>query len=257
MAEPTGAARTGFFPELDDLARDAAVMAGWLAAAEAAVAEAAGRDPSERVRVVLAALGRVASVEIDPHWRTRIDPGDLRAAVLAACQEAGRRRLETWAAELGRSDGRPGTSAPGRTPDAGPRPVEVASGPAEESSHESIRRLWGLLQEATDRLDDVVRDAAARSRDVLTGRDPGGHVTASLTGGGELTDLTLDETWAAAAGAREIGAALTAAITDGYAAVDRRAREATSQWPFPDLERLSGSPAALLATLGLRNEREG
>jgi DNA-binding protein YbaB len=97
----------------------------------------------------------------------------------------------------------------------------------------------------------VVREASARGQAVITGRDPGGHVTASLTGTGELTDLTIDKTWADEAGDRAIGTALTTAINDGYATVDQRTRESTSQWPFPDLDRLSGSSAALLATLGL------
>ena len=124
-------------------------------------------------------------------------------------------------------------------------------GPSDESSHESIRRLWYLLQDATDRLDDVVREASAHSQEVIVAGDPGGHVTASLTGTGELIDLTVDEAWAGEAGDREIDTALTAAINDGYAVVDQQARELTSQWPFPDLDRLSGSPAALLTTLGL------
>jgi DNA-binding protein YbaB len=246
VAGPTGEPGFGFFPELRDLQRDAAVLAGKLAAAEAAAAEASGRDPSEHVRVVLAALGRIASVHVNPRWQTRIGPGELGAAVLAAYREAGSRRVETWAAEIGRAGVHPPSSTRYSMPIAGP-----ATGPADDSSHESIRRLWYLLQDATDRLDDVVRAAAIRSRAVVTGRDPGGHVTASLSGGGELTDLTVDEAWATEAGDSDIGSALTSAITDGYAMVDQGARESTGQWPFPDLERVSGSPAALLATLGL------
>lgn len=248
MAEPTHEARPGFFPELKSLERGAALLAGRLNAAEAAAAKASGRDPSEQVRVVLAALGRIASVEVDPDWQSRISPSDLPAAVLAAYREAGSRRLETWAAEIGRSDVSPDPDARGTLPSVH---AEIGPGPADESSHESIRRLWSLLQDATDRLDDVVREAAARSEAVVTGRDSGGHVVASFTGGGELTDLAFDEAWAAGAGDREIGAALTAAVTDGYAVVDRLAREAASRWPFAELDRLSGSPAVLLATLGL------
>ena len=254
MADPTSGALPGFFRELDSLERDATVLAGKLTAAEAAVSEAAGRDPSEQVRVVLAALGRIASVDVEPRWRTRVDPGDLPAAVLMAYQEAGKRRLETWAAEISRPDlaSRPTGSA--SLPDAGDEggaATGLGSGPSDESSRESIRRLWYLLQDATDQLDNVVRDATARGQAVLTGRDPGRHVTASLTGAGELLDLALDEAWVVQAGDSELGTAMTAAITDGYALVDQRAREATSRWPFPDLDRLSGNPAALLATLGL------
>ncbi|MEU8606416.1 YbaB/EbfC family nucleoid-associated protein [Actinoplanes sp. NPDC048791] len=255
MAEPTGEARPGFFPELQGLQRDAAVLAGRFAAAEAAAAEASGRDPSEKVRVVLASLGRIASVDVDPQWQSRISPDDLSAAVLAAYREASSRRLETWAAEIGRTTVSPDSHQQGSVlsdgaPEA-PADAGAGVGPADESSHESIRRLWSLLQDATDRLDDVIRAATARSETVMTGRDPGRHVSASFTGGGELTDLSIDETWAADADARELGTSLTAAITDGYAAIDRSAHETTGQWPFPDLDRISGNPTALLATLGL------
>jgi DNA-binding protein YbaB len=155
--------------------------------------------------------------------------------------------METWAAEVSRPDATAQPAGSASLPPTG----NGGPGPSDESSHEPIRRLWHLLQEATDQLDKVVRDATAAGQAVMTGRDPGRHVTASLTGAGELLDLALDEAWVVEAGDREIGTALTAAITDGYALVDQRARESTSQWPFPDLDRLSGSPAALLATLGL------
>jgi DNA-binding protein YbaB len=255
VADPTGGALPGFFRELKGLERDATVLAGKLRAAEAAVSEAAGRDPSEQVRVVLAALGRIASVEVEPRWRSRVDPGDLPAAVLMAYQEAGHRRLETWAAEISRPDETfqpaAGSASLPHTGNGGRSAMGLGSGPSDESSRESMRRLWYLLQDATDQLDDVVRDATARGQAMVTGRDPGRHVTASLTGAGELLDLALEEAWVVEAGGREIGTAMTAAIIDGYALVDQRARESTSQWPFPDLDRLSGSPAALLATLGL------
>ena len=252
--QPTGEALPGSFRGLKDLERDAAVLAGKVKAAEAAVFQAAGRDQSEQVRVVLAALGRIAAVEVKPHWRSRVRPSGLSAAVLAAYREAGNRRLETWAAEINRTDVSSQTDGSDSMPQAsiGGRSAIVAGfGPSDESSHESIRRLWYLLQDVTDRLDDVVREVAACSQAVVAGRDPGGHVTASLTGAGELTDLTLDEAWVAEAGDREIGTALTSAITGGYAVVDQRAGEPMSRWPFPDLDRLSGSPAALLVTLGL------
>ena len=254
MADPTSGALPGFFRELKGLERDATVLAGKLRAAEAAVSEAAGRDPSEQVRVVLAALGRIASVEVQPRWRSRVDHSDLPAAVLMAYQEAGKRRLETWAAEISRPNLTPqptGSASLPHTGNGGRFAIGLGSGPSGESSRESIRRLWYLLQDATDRLDNVVRDATARGQAVMTGRDPGRHVAASLTGAGELLDLAFDEAWVVEVGNRELGTAMTAAITDGYALVDERAREATSQWPFPDLDRLSGSPAALLATLGL------
>ncbi|RSM49769.1 hypothetical protein DMB66_44675 [Actinoplanes sp. ATCC 53533] len=200
---------------------------------------------------MLATLGRIASVDVGPGWRSRISPADLTTAALAAYREASSRRLETWAAEIGRTDVSSGLDEMPSS-DAGADPViGSGSGPADESSHESIRRLWCLLQDATDRLGEVIREAAARGQAVVTGRDPGGHVVASFTGSGELTGLTLDEAWAAEAGHREIGTAVTAAITDGYAVVDQQARDSTSRWPFPDLDRISGSPAALLATLGL------
>lgn len=137
MADPTSGALPGFFRELKGLERDATVLAGKLEAAEAAVSEAAGRDPSEQVRVVLAALGRITSVEVEPRWQSRLDPGDLPAAVLMAYQEAGKRRLETWAAEISRADltSQPtGSASLPDTANGGRSAMGPGSGPSDVSS---------------------------------------------------------------------------------------------------------------------------
>jgi hypothetical protein len=246
---PDGVARTELFPELEQLQRDAAALADRLATAEAAAADASGRDPAEQVRVVLTPAGRVRSVEVRAGWRAEVAPSDLGSAVLAAYRDACDRRVETWAAEISRGKDHPSTDRAGTAQPM--TSVAANSGPFDASAHESIRQLLYVLQDATDRLDELARESAARSAAVVFGRDSGGHVTATLTGG-ELTGLDLDERWSAEAGSREIGTAVTDAIASGYAAADRLAEDSlTARWPFPDLERLSGDPAKLLASLGL------
>jgi hypothetical protein len=259
-------AQPDLFPELAQLQRDAADLAGKLKAAEAAAAEASGRDPSEQVRVVLDPASRIEQVEIEPGWRSHMEASDIGQAVVLAYREAGSRRLAAWAAEISRAEGDPGAHDVDPTqPDAaaGSSRPGITSGPFDAAAHDSMRRLWYLLQDATDQLDEVAREAVDRSAAVVTGRDSAGHVAATFVGG-DLTDLSADEQWSAGAGGREIGSAVTEAIRHGYAAVDKLAKgSVTSGWPFTDLDRLSGDPATLLASLGFpvpgpaRDETEG
>jgi hypothetical protein len=124
---------------------------------------------------------------------------------------------------------------------------------ASSSSPETdpIRGLWYLLQDATDRLDELASEATAHGQAVTTGRDATGHVNVTLTGG-ELSDVHLDPAWSARASGREIGTAITAALANGYATIDGLAeRSLIHKWPFPDLERFTSDPSALLTALGL------
>ncbi|NMO50060.1 hypothetical protein HH310_02465 [Actinoplanes sp. TBRC 11911] len=213
--------------ELAELGREAAILDGQFRAAAAASSEASARDSSEQVRVVLTAAGRIETVEVLPGWRAHLTAQELADAVLFAFREAGNRRMETWAAAVGT--------------DAGTR---LSAPPSTAADGGTVRDLWYLLQDATDRLDDLAREASARSRAITTGRDAHDQVTATLTGG-ELTGLRVGER-----AGRDVGAAITAAIRDGYAAADE-ASSITGRWPFPELERFTSDPATLLSTLGL------
>ncbi len=250
------------FADLTRLCREAAGLAHRLELAGAAAEQATGRDTSEQVRVTISAAGRITSVEIAPAWRTVLSPPELGAAIVAAYQEATRRCVETWAAEISRppaetlDDGGPLPASTGRPPAAGSEPVgRVAD--------ESIRELWYVLQDATDRLDELTRGIEARARAQVRGQDPDGHVTVMLAGG-QPTGVELDEQWLARADGREIGTAVRAAIHAGYAAADRLAADSPrTGWPFAQLERLTADPTSVLTQLGLRtggqvpDEREG
>jgi DNA-binding protein YbaB len=254
VGERDGNERAGLFPELSELYRETVALARRLDEAQKAAAEASGRDGSERVRVALTPAGRIGAVEIDVHWRSVLGVDGLPSAVLAAYREAGNRRVETWAAEIARTE----TDTEEIGPGVASPPVDTAAiggsvrpGPADPSAHESIRQLWYVLQDATDRLDELARDFDTRSRTPVTGRDPGRHVTATLTGG-NLTGVDIDTGWLAEASGAQIGAAITEAVAAGYAAADRLADDSMARrWPFADLERLTADPAALLRGLGL------
>jgi DNA-binding protein YbaB len=245
--------RAALFPELTELYREAAVLARRLDEAQQAAAEASGRDGSERVRVVLTPAGRIGAVEVGVDWRSVLGVDGLPSAVLAAYREAGNRRVETWAAEIARTetDTEIGPGAASPPVDGAAIGGSVGPGPADESVHESIRQLWYVLQDATDRLDELAGEFDTRSRTAVTGHDPGRHVTVTLTGG-ELTGLDIDTTWLAEVSAQQIGTTVTEAIAAGYAAADQLADDSLSRrWPFADLERLTADPAALLHGLGL------
>ncbi|GIM97536.1 hypothetical protein Ato02nite_093290 [Paractinoplanes toevensis] len=239
------------FAELAQLGREASLLDSRLRTAAASVVESSGRDPSGQVRVVLTAAGRIHTAEVAPGWRSHLTANSLGTAVLAAYQEAGKRRIETWAAEVGRTKNEvvsPDEIAR-ETSNLPLSSTDPTNGPAVDT--DSIRGLWYLLQDATDRFDTLALEATARSQKATTGRDSTGHVTATLTGE-ELSGLDLDQRWADRAGGQEIGTAITSAIADGYATIDRLAeRSLTRQWPFPDLDRITSDPAALLTALGL------
>jgi DNA-binding protein YbaB len=242
VVAPDDSTLSQLFPELTGLRQEAAVLAARLNAAGAAAAETSGRDASEQVRVVLTPAGRVASVEVGASWRGALDAAAVGPAVLEAYRDAGVRRTEAWADAVSH-----GAVPVEPAPDQGqPTPSNPAI-----PDHDALRKLWYLLQDATDRLTEVIDEAAARTTAAVLGHDPGEHATATLTGGA-LTAVELDERWLAEADGRQIGTAVGAAIADGYATIDQLAATAvTSQWPFPDLDRLTGDPASLLSSLGL------
>jgi hypothetical protein len=96
--------QAALFPELSELYREAVVLARRLDEAQQAAVEASGRDASERVRVVLTPAGRIGEVEVGVDWRSVLGVDGLVSAVLAAYRKAGNRRVETWAAEIARTE---------------------------------------------------------------------------------------------------------------------------------------------------------
>lgn len=246
MAQPHHARYAGLRNEFERLGREAAVLAARLEAAQTAAQDALGRDPSGQVEVELTPEGRVASVRVANLWRSRLTADGLGDAVLAACRAAEDSRLESWAVGIGRSrhQADASRSAPSWTAPAPLTDSGLLAG------QDAIRGLWHLLQDASDRIEDLTQEAATRSRAVVTGTDQQHRVTATFTGGA-LTGLDVDQRWAAQARGTGLGAAITDAVAHGYAEIDRRAEESLLQrWPFPELQRLTGDPATLLATLG-------
>lgn len=168
VAQPHRAPYVDLLSELEELRQQAAVLARRLEAAHAVTPEASGEDPSGQVRVVLTAAGRVSSVAVAGRWQSRLAADRVGHAVLAAYREAARRRLQSWATAISHSDPR-GESVdpgPGRT-----SPVPSAD-PGVPAGNDAIRGLWYLLQDASDRLDNLAQEAAARSEAVVTGTDP-------------------------------------------------------------------------------------
>jgi hypothetical protein len=213
-------------------------------------------QPDKRIPLTtsLVSQGRVATVEVSTNWRAQLGADALPSAVLAAYGDAVSRRMETWAAEINRGEPDPAIDDvdPTRLHGWGLLPTAVpADGPVSESAHHAVRRLWTLLEDASDRLDNLVEELATASGVVATGRDPNGHVTVTMSGG-QPAGLDIDPRWAAGASGYEIGKAITDAIASGYAALDRRAADApTGRYPFSELARATADPARWLADLGL------
>ena len=248
MTGPGSGSLSDLLGQLAGLQREASDLEARLERAEAAASDTAGRDPSEQVRVTLTPAGRITATAIAPGWRSHLTTEELGNAVLAASREAASRRAETWAGELSRSDGRTTSDQDVATPKS---TTPAYNSRPQAPNNDSIRGLWYLLQDATDRLDELASEATTRSQAVTTGSDSSGHVTVTLTGG-NLSEVRFDPAWFARAGGREIGTAITAALTNAYATIDGLAeRSLIHQWPFPDLERYTADPTALLTALGL------
>jgi DNA-binding protein YbaB len=238
--------------ELGELSQQAADLNDQLRRASAAATHAVGHDPSEQVHVTLTATGRIEDIAVGSRWQSQLTREGLVNAVLEAQQDAVKRNVEIWAGEINqRGHGTPKAEEFVTLVEPPPASADLTALAPGRVDIDSVRGLWYLLQDATDRLDALAAEAKTASQTVTSGRDPGGHITVTLTGT-VLTHLELEEYWGARTDGREMGNAITAALRDGYATIDARAdRSLTAKWPFPDLENVTSDRTALLTVLGL------
>jgi DNA-binding protein YbaB len=240
--------------DLTELGREAEALARRVQVGQRAAADASARDESEQVRVVLGKDGRIADVELTPLWRRSLRADALGSAVLAAYQEAGRRRVEAWADAIGQDRSANVGDADGRvTPDTDPAAVvsTADAGPTSANAVEYARGLWYIIQDVGDRMGDLESQLENLARGTTRGQNAGENVAVSATGD-RITEVVIDERWLAGADHIEIGRALNEAVRSVYTAVDRAAADSLAgQWPFADLQRVSGDPTQMLRSLGL------
>lgn len=213
-----------------------------------------GFDDTRAVRVDLDAEGQLTGVRVDADWQRSLRDAELAPAVLGAYQQAVMQRLEAW--------GEAARSAEADPPRPRPRPgmSETVAGRLYErletrgATVDDTRTLNGLL-DMLDELDGAMRqaddDADAMSRTQVSGRSGSGHVTATVSGTGDLVGLEFDQRW--------IGRAHPANISretmDALREARRRLAERTAERPpfarLTALASLAEDPVALAEYLGL------
>jgi DNA-binding protein YbaB len=248
--------------ESDSLAR--------MARAAARMPADPGSDATGSVTVTLDERGQVATVKLAASWRRRLGPDRLAEAVVEAVADASTRRLAAWAAAYGEGSGR---SLDAPSADADLRPAdnteadaavwdrgdfqrklqEVATAPMSEADR--LVALTGLLEIIEDierGLDEVSGKLRAAVTSTFTGHSPGRHVTATVTGTGQVTAIRIDRTWMNEAHEINIGRHLAAAIR---AANDQLAAQGVNRLvaesPLGNVQRAAQDPLGLARRLRL------
>ncbi|MBY8874269.1 YbaB/EbfC family nucleoid-associated protein [Micromonospora sp. PLK6-60] len=235
--------------ELEHLRREAQALSRRLAAGDREAVEASARDPHEVVRVALAAEGRIDAVEVFPDWDRRVGADDLGPAIVAAADEAARRRAQAWVHGVTQQ---PTDDAADPVPGASPS-VAGLTDPVDDSAVNYARSLFYVLRDSFAGLDELEREARAAALATSSVGGPDDRVRVTLAGD-RLSGVTFDDEWLGSADAEQVGAAVTQAVHEAYA---QRA-DATplrGSWPYRELDRMAGDPAQLLASLGLAPRR--
>jgi DNA-binding protein YbaB len=168
-------------------------------AAAARTADARGSDSTGAVTATLDGDGHVSAVQVAGGWRRWLDPQELGDAVRESVQAAAVARLAAWG-EAYADDSAPSSDvarAASPVHDDFAEQLREAS-TARMSSADGRAALLELLAmaEAVERgLDEV----SARLRSTIdathTGRSTDRHVTVTVTGGGEVTEVRFDRGW--------------------------------------------------------------
>ena len=225
-------------------------------AAAARAAGARGSDSTAAVTVTLDHDGQVTAVHVAAGWRSRLGVDGLAGAVREAVHAAGVARMTAW--------GEAYAGGPAGAPTAEPA---IRDGFAEQlrgaasarmSSADGRAAVLELLAmaEAVERGIDEVSTRLQSAIDTRhTGRSADGHVTVTITGGGEVTGVHYDRRWLRDAHEINIGRQTRSAFAAAYvsaarAGVDRLIADS----PLGAVARAGQDPFGLARRLRLRDE---
>lgn len=223
-------------------------------AAAAGAAGARGSDGTGAVTVALDGDGHVSTVQVGAGWRRRLDPEELGDAVREAAQAAAVARLAAWGEAYADESGPPSDVSPIQD-DFAERLLEAATG--RMSSADGRAALLELLAmaEAVERGLDEVSDRLQSTIDAAhTGRSADRHVTVTVTGGGEVTEVRYDRGWLRDAHEINIDRQTVSAFAAAYASaarsgVDRLIAESS----LGEVQRAAQDPFGLARRLRLHD----
>lgn len=170
-------------------------------------------DASGEVTVKIDANGSISSVKVGFAWEQKLRRADLSPAVMEALSGATALRMEQYGDAATRAENEP---PPRARPAAAPSTVaelhdRFTDAPDEAGAAE--RFLENILAEAIEGLVEANEIISAHVGAVHTGRSSSGHVRASVTSGGSLQSLDIDDVWLARAHPANLSREITEAIT--------------------------------------------
>lgn len=205
--------------------------------AQAQPSEGRGTDPSGCVAVVVGPDGLPSRIEVNSGWQRQMAPEELGSCVLLAYQQAAAEAMRAWSESFDSEKWKAQTGAveAGERDGTPPPPVEQVQ------PYGSPRDTLMLTEEALTALKATREQAAAPS--TSTGWGGNRAVSVTLTRGG-LHDCTIDPQWALRHGATAVNAALSEALREARAALEKHAAQRKA-----DVQRLDDLAREALATL--------
>ena len=223
---------------------------------DAAPQPATASDGSGAISVTLAGDGSLTDVQVDATSFRSLDPRAVGAAVLEAMANAALSQIEGWATA---------TAAKVDEPAAATRPLpmgdsslsgeltSIAQSAHARGTDHGLEQLVVMLRAVNDSMDQLTENLQAQVRATHEGRNASGDVVATVNGTRTLTDIHVDEQWAGAASAADVGRGVLEAVRAAYSrAGERSAADVVADSPLGALQALADDPAALAAMLGLR-----
>lgn len=228
-------------------------------AAQHQAEEYTGSDGTGLVTVTMAADGPVREVTVQRAWRERLGVAGLPAAVQEALAAAATARLAAWSEAFAEQDS---------APDPRARPAllthetlaaqvdELATGTMSGSQRRAaLEELLAMAEEIERGIDQVSAQMQAQLDAAYTGRSQSGHVSATVTGAGAVSEIRYDTRWLGEAHELNIGRETTDALRAAYRrAGERTVADAVANSPLGQIQALNQDPLGLARRLYLRND---
>lgn len=205
-----------------------------------------GTDESGQVRAMLDRDGGFESVRIGFAWRQQFGSERLSPAIVEAVVAAKTARLEAWTNAFGEVEDVPARRA---RPSADGDPVVEAMRALTQSSQNSaeaaFRAADNVLSDLVEGLDEANSLLDAHADSTFKGRSSSGHVTATVSGGGDLKTVDFDRRWIGRAHDANLSRETTGAILRAVKAAREQGLTALLQTTkIAQIARLATDPEA-------------
>lgn len=179
-----------------------------------------GQDGSGTVPVTVDKQGLVTDVRVDARWANHHTADTLGPAVSEAIMAAVAARTRQWG-EL-YADERQQQPEPVLRP--APTPADSLAGQLTElaqrrpsgSDEATLDALLEMLTAVNESIDDVSAQVSANLTAEFSGQSSSGHVQATVSGAGSVTDIGYEASWLQRAHAFNISRETTEAVKDAY-----------------------------------------